>query len=350
MNQLIKHPYYKHLKWYLIFLLIPFIGSCTPAMRATYSMIKGESAQFDAKNINEALEYYERAILEDPNHARAYARAGWLWYESKKDSDKAIDYFGKALSINDSLGKDKFLYIYKGLWGAYYRKNNWRETVNNGKKALEVNPNEKDTPHVLNGIGYSLMNLGDFQSALKYFQQAINKNKDYKYPYGNLAFYYLNTGNPKKGLEILNQALMISPDDSILLNARAWYYVLTGEPEKALEDCKKLIQAGPADVEKNFSNVFHIRGRIYLESGEFNKAIEDLKASGEKKIFIYIDRGLAHLRSGSYEKATDDYNAARKLPNPWRLSFEGKQYINRLSLLGKELNEIKTITEKIITD
>ncbi len=183
MNQLIKHPHYKHLKWYLIFLLIPFIGSCTPAMRATYSMTKGESAQFDAKNINEALEYYERAILEDPNHARAYARAGWLWYESKKNSDKAIDYFGKALSINDSLGKDKFLYIYKGLWGAYYRKNNWRETVNYGKKALEVNPNEKDTPHVLNGIGYSLMNLGDFQSALKYFHQAINKNKAYKIGY-----------------------------------------------------------------------------------------------------------------------------------------------------------------------
>lgn len=350
MKELIKYKYYKQQSLYLIFLFIPFIWSCTPAMRSTYFMVKGESAQFHDKNANAALEYYESAIKEDPNSARAYARAGWILYYSKKDYNKSIDYFSKALSIKHSLGKDRNLYIYSGLWDAYYRKYNWNEAVKYGKKALEVNPNGKDTHNILNGVGYSLMNLGDFHSALKYFYQSIKENKDNKYIYRNIAFCYLNMGNPNKGLETLNKALVISPDDTILRSARAWYYVLIGEPEKALEDSIKLFETGPADLEKNFSNVFHIRGRIYLDLGEYNKAIEYFKISGEREFYIFVDRGLAYLRSGSYKKATKNYKVALQLPNPWKLTFEGKQYINRLSLLKAEINAIKTITEKTIDE
>lgn len=335
---------------FLIILLVLILGGCAPAIQSAYFTIKGESAQFKKKSLDTALEYYERAIIKNPDHAKAYARAGWIWYDHKKSYPKAIDYFKTALSIEPELSQDRDFRIYKGLWGSYDGMYKWQEAIVYGKQALAVDANGPEVHYMLNGIGRAFMHLDEFRQALTYFNRAVEKVPDYLPPYGHIAFCHLNMGKPDEGLEILNRALAKTPEDSGLRTTRAWYYVLTGETDKALQDSHKIIVPGPTGLGKTALNLFRVRGRIYLDLEKYEQAIKHLSRSGEKTFYVLVDRSLAHLRSGSYGKAADDYRAALKAPRPSHRTVEGKLYIDRLALLKSEMTRIKRITEKTISE
>ena len=84
---------------------------------------------------DEALEYLEDALKNDPNAIFLYNRIG-IVLRKMKDFEAAEKYYLRALRINN---KDEYLYFNTGR--LYYDWKKWEKMAKAAQKALAINPN-----------------------------------------------------------------------------------------------------------------------------------------------------------------------------------------------------------------
>jgi len=102
----------------------------------------GEAKAHEAE-LNQALTFFQRAVTEDPNYARAYIGMGEIWgvpatfpYPPISMEQPARDAFSKALAIDPELAE-----AYVDLGKMDYRYWNWPAVEQEAKHAIELNPN-----------------------------------------------------------------------------------------------------------------------------------------------------------------------------------------------------------------
>ncbi|HLD16071.1 MAG TPA: glycosyltransferase [Candidatus Nanoarchaeia archaeon] len=135
-----------------------------------YQELKG--ADFFKKKQLDYLELYEKDIESYPNKVRAYRHMGNIYYTYKKDYDKAIENFNKALNINPNDPR-----AYLGLGWCYMAKKDSKMAVNAFKKALEINK-YSDVLWVSLGKAYALDNKP--KAAITCIENAIQINPSSK--------------------------------------------------------------------------------------------------------------------------------------------------------------------------
>ena len=93
--------------------------------------------------LNQALVFFQRAVTEDPNYARAYIGMGEIWgvpatfpYPSTSMAQPAREALRKALAIDPDLAE-----AYVDLGRIDYRYWNWSALEQEAKHAIELNPN-----------------------------------------------------------------------------------------------------------------------------------------------------------------------------------------------------------------
>jgi tetratricopeptide (TPR) repeat protein len=103
---------------------------------------QGSLAQ-NKKEWDKAISYYRKAILLDDSYAPAYIGLGWDYYQ-KGDYHAEVDSYLKATvaASNDDLA---FYY----LGGAYEDLGQFDKAIDAYTKALQINPNNKDALHDL---------------------------------------------------------------------------------------------------------------------------------------------------------------------------------------------------------
>jgi tetratricopeptide (TPR) repeat protein len=92
---------------------------------------------------NEALEYLEDALKNDPNAIFLYNRIG-IVLRKMKDFEAAEKYYLRALKINN---KDEYLYFNTGR--LYYDWKKWDRMAKAAQKALSINPNFAEAEKML---------------------------------------------------------------------------------------------------------------------------------------------------------------------------------------------------------
>lgn len=92
----------------------------------------------------DALEYLEDALANDPNAIFLYNRIG-IVLRKMKDFDTAEKYYLKALELSDT---DEYLYFNCGR--LYYDWRKWEKMADAATKALEINPNFAEAEKMLN--------------------------------------------------------------------------------------------------------------------------------------------------------------------------------------------------------
>ena len=93
---------------------------------------EGKTA-FEAQKYDEAINYFDKAIANDPNNAEAYAYRG----RAKRDIDlkSSIDDCTKAIDLNPSLCQ-----AYYGRGNAESISKKFDEAIKDFNKAIELNP------------------------------------------------------------------------------------------------------------------------------------------------------------------------------------------------------------------
>ena len=181
---------------------------------------------YENKNYEKALSKY-LSVSPDTEDSLLGAAA---CYEGMKNTDKAIEFYKKAILINP---KNAEIFYYIGY--LYSEQQKWKDSETYLKKALALNP-ESEAKGLLEYVnrnsvnselndGINLLEQKNYESALTKFNEVLKKDSDnaYAYYYRGMAYDeqkktqmaindYLNVLKNTKDIPIVNYMLAVDYD------------------------------------------------------------------------------------------------------------------------------------------
>jgi len=238
--------------------------------------IKGE--------LDKALEYYGKALQLDEELGSKAGMAADLGnignaYQTKGEFDKALEYYGKALKLNEELGSKAGMAADLGNIGNVYQiKGELDKALEYYGKALQLNEElgrKAGMAIGLGNIGIVYKIKGELDKALEYYAKALQLNEELgrkegmAKQLGNIGIVYKIKRELDKALEYFRKALKKFKDiGSRIETARTLMnigdvFVLKGEKKRAL-DC----YTEAKDLAKGNSVFEEITKRINIIRGE----------------------------------------------------------------------------------
>jgi serine/threonine protein kinase/Tfp pilus assembly protein PilF len=281
--------------------------------------------------LQKGIEYFEQAILQDPEYALAYVglsdcynMLGGYGYMSPVDAyQKAKSLAMKALEIDDTLGE-----AYSSLATVKYRFDwEWAEAETLFQKAIHFNPGYP-TSHLWYGVYLSL--LARFDEALAEVDRAleldplsvvINWTKGYILWYArrldesiaqhrktlemdpgfirvhvDISLAYLQKGMYEQAKKELQKAMSLSDQVPAILATLGYVYGISGDTDEALRILKELNESS----KRRFISPYNI-ALIHVALGRKDEAFEWLEKSYQERedavVSFKINPRLDPLRS-----------------------------------------------------
>lgn len=298
----------------LIFIVLILIG-CSSSKEIAVTEVKSTSAIDDKEN-----DYRKRAMDHFINGSIAEAKG---------------DYASAVLEYQDALNLDASAGIYYALGKNYYYLNKLSLAIQNSRKAVQLDPNQKEYYVLLSSI-YS--SARQFDSAAVTLENAIRTDSTDVELYYKLARLY-ETSKPLKAIETYEKVIaLIGPDWNVLIRVAELYEKL-GNLDAAVSSIEKLVSLDPANV-----NLQKILIEFYQKSNKLDKAYEvvndileltpdDLDAR-ERKAQILISEN-------KWDLAANEYNFIMKQKNvPLDIKIRiGASYFNQ-SLKDSSLTKV----------
>src|SRR5882724_8581158 len=146
-------------------------------------------ALHEAGRMDEAIERYEEAIKRDPKLAEAEFYLALAWY-NLKDPDKSIEHYQRALHLDPKNGDWEFR-----LARALVAKELLKEARARFEHSLSLDPNQRYAPLAHKEFADLLCRLGEYQSAVAHYEEALRMQPDYPDARESLAFARSFLGN-----------------------------------------------------------------------------------------------------------------------------------------------------------
>ena len=295
-----------------------------------------------------AIEFWERAVSNEPTLAMAYRNLGWGYFRYHKNLQKAIPYYEKAIALDNSIAifyteLDKLyelnnspvetrLKIFEGNQevvyerdDAFIRQINVLTLAGKPDKSVEylkdkVFSYREGTSRVRETIIDAHLSLGmkfydnkNYEKALEQFLSAQvpdeeagsarsgNRNIQVNY---YIAKAYEALKNNKKAKEHYKQATSedLSGETGIMNYYRGLSYLKLKDKSKAIEVFNALV----ADGEKRLGHTSGTKGEFFAIFGE-------REAESTRKSMAYTLRGLGYKGLGEPDKAEKDLKEAVEL-------------------------------------
>jgi serine/threonine protein kinase/tetratricopeptide (TPR) repeat protein len=238
----------------------PFGQATTPSLEAFRAYALGDAAHQRGDDIPEAEGHYKRALELDPNLAMAWARLGVIYINSGQ-TDKAIQYFTKAHSLEENVSEREKLYI-------------------DGHYNTEV--------------------TGDTDKGIETLEEATQLYPLVLDNFINLGVAYRHAGEVDKAFDVIQKALELSPDDAVaLINVIGEY---------AFRDDYAGMKKAVAQAEKaglNGTSLLASELLAYEEEGDTQaaQAILDRTAGRPDHFIVLRFRSTFQAESGQFRAA-----------------------------------------------
>lgn len=281
--------------------------------------------------IDEALDFFIKAIDIYPSDASALHNIGLLYYLHKKELNKAIEYFEKSIKFDqNNVGS------MMSLSGAYLQTKNYEEACNVLITALKLQPQNQvllsNIKSTLDGILRNKMICWPAVELIDLLTQIDASKKIYFYKIGVL---YFSNQMYWQALTCFQQAEEILPDDVSLL----FYIVLSHrflkEYVEALKYCDKLISK---NLERKKATL--IKGNILANLKKFDEAIlliEDEFANSIKTDDYYFYLAEIFEMQGNLKKSLNYLNSAKN----YLIKKTDPESKSNLRQIEKKLNELR---------
>ncbi len=216
-----------------------FITTDLPAQLSFLALFgAGQSAMIE-HNYDEALLIVEQAIKmlpPDPLNlegvAEAYFLLGWLYQETGKPHQDAIDAYTQAISLNPS---DTNAYINRG--NAYRATGDFEHAIAD-YTAVVASDQQNIKAYINRGNTYARQ--GHIAQAFADFHTAIRIAPDDGSGYNNMCWWGSLAGRAADGevIDACEQAVARDPDNGALRDSRGLNRAITGDYAGAVEDFK----------------------------------------------------------------------------------------------------------------
>ena len=214
-------------------------------------------------SMEEGLEFFRKEIDKNPYSVSAWMALGNC-YVRMGQLDNAIEQFEYAISIDPHYKKG-----YVDIATAYNELDRFKETKDIVEEAKRYNA---ESALLLCLYGEAHAKLGDNESALKIYQQALKMDDKLPEAYAGIGFVLSDENNPHSAIKFLKHAHTLSPYNT------DYMYVLIEEYEKiedydnALKFANEILELNPYD-----ENVYIAMMECYVLKDDPERAMEALK-------------------------------------------------------------------------
>lgn len=211
---------------------------------------------------------FEISVILNEEYAEAWAYLGEAQQHTGEDGLEALH---TAIKLDpESLAINLFL-------GIYWRRNQRPDlALPYFEYADQLAPN---TPTIQVEIGQTLVNAGEVQDAIRYYQEAVALSSDKKDAWQTFAAYAIDNElyTREIGLPATREALLLDPSDPYSLTLMGRAYALLGEDKLAIRFYEKAIVAAP-----EYIAAYYYLGLIQLASGDQEAAQSNFILAAEK--------------------------------------------------------------------
>lgn len=279
----------------------------------------------DEKNYSAATTALLAVIQDEPQDVSAYKNLGFIYFQ-QKDYKKAVDYWSKAVKIQEDPQTHKFLGF------SFYNLGNFNDAIEHYTKSIALEMKKPEAEQDKDSLDETYYDLGVAYSDNASYDQAAEA-------FGN-AF----KANPKDSNAAVAQAQsldaavnshMEKASNFLLSNQYSdaiaeWNKVLKVQPEnkqaqsfiddakaKLAEEVQKHLTAGKSLVKRGNTveglNELNIARQMDPENQDVQKAIKALKVKNKDKIKALIAEGDEFNQSKDYSDAFITYMKAQKI-------------------------------------
>lgn len=173
---------------------------------------------------DEAMQLFQRAFKSDPNDPQVDFHLGYYFLYKKHDPRFAIKYFDTGLEKDPN---DQFALA--DLAVAHWILGNKGKSV---KIHGILQRHNRLMPYTMSRLVYLNMEMGNYDTALSYYQQALNQNEPFEpeWLHYNAALVYAKTGRSQQALDTLHLAVTAG-GEAVIKRAMS---------EKALQELKRI--------------------------------------------------------------------------------------------------------------
>ena len=271
-----------------------------------------EEAVVDDEALQRSINYYQRAVANDPDSPQAHSRlASALLHQG--DAEAAGASIARALSINPDLSEVQYtLGLY--LWSTY-----GDGTGVAFKKAVELNPYNADA---LEAYAKWIWHQKIYDEPEAYFLRALETDSMAINRFGDIGNYYGMSGQRDKARSVVTRILERFPGDPNAYRIVARILELTGDLDEGIAWAKEAFRLNPDDEESAW-----MLAELYARLGDFETArqfddgpafnllywerrYEDMIDLGEELVLERPDEVQLWYGLARAYNAVEDYRAA----------------------------------------
>jgi serine/threonine protein kinase/Tfp pilus assembly protein PilF len=251
------------------------------------------------KNFMDSLDWYEKALQEDPNFAMAYWGLGDLYQnlyvntKKTEDFELTLRYYEKAYQIDQDLAGAN-----AGLGWAYFLKEDNDKAYEYFKRAFELEP---ENPSINYNLGSFLRSIGLPEKAIKYYSNAINLGDQAFINYMLRARCYDYIGKTEEAVTDARRMLEMEPENLTLQLFYARMLIM----QKKIGEAEKEITIGErfAPDTPDTPNVEYTKALLFAVKGEKEKALPLVKEAEKKPVYYTYLLSLVYAALGLKDEA-----------------------------------------------
>ena len=294
----------------------------------TYNYMRGVEA-INNSNPEEALEYLNKELSENPKNGYAYAWIGVV-RDYKSEYGRALTAINQALKLLPKKDQEYMSFAHSLRANVYLNLGDTISAIKDYGSAIKFTPDNEDLYEKRAQIYYELkkydladadyikitsinegsvmghMGLGrnandqkDFETAIKYYSHVIKLASDYSSGYSFRAESYIGLGKYNDAIEDIIKALDIDSDNKA-------YYLLFDVSKSSFQEVEaKLKIQSTKDPNNGFWG--YCLGSIYEENNRHKKAIKQYEECLNKDKLPIL-----HYRIARCYESLGDYSSATK--------------------------------------
>ncbi len=234
---------------------------------------------FKEGSFTEALPFYQKALKLEPFNTHIQIEYAELLYVLGKISE--VEKITSNLMKSGTYDTQEGLNVKTRLGLLLLKMKMYNQVIS---LCLQILSHEHKIPQIYNLLGQAYFNTGDYQKALKAYENSLHKDKKNAFTLSSIGSLYLTLFRLKKekelhslSIDFYHRALDSNPELVFALNGLAAAYSFAGNRNKAIYYWEKSLQIDP-----EFTPVYFNLGITYIEMGENKKALKYLMICKEK--------------------------------------------------------------------
>ncbi|MBW1815753.1 MAG: tetratricopeptide repeat protein [Deltaproteobacteria bacterium] len=213
-----------------------------------------------------AREKSEESLELEPDFSGGLIALGWTylrnvslgWGKSpQEDLAKSYELAQKAVSLYDDLASPHAL-----LGSVYLIKRKYDEALSEGKRAVELGPNEGD---IVALYGYLLREVGRYRESIEFLERAVRLNPMTPNLYfSTLAGAYQGLGNNDRAMQLYEKVVKRNPNHFPAWVRLTLIYMEIGEDDKAHKAAKEVLRLNPKFSVENYIKATPPKDQAFL--------------------------------------------------------------------------------------